>query len=122
MDKLQTSLSLKSKHDDVKKELEKIYGEEEFIATFMVYSKENDYSDIFSTCTWTKTVDTIFPHSQYISLIDLDSGENIHFLPMNKFLKIEGVKVEKIKECESLGLIYYKGISYPEIGQLKNLI
>jgi|SRR5579862_994561 len=92
---------------------------EEFIATYVVMQGENEH--IFSMCTWTVGVDTIFPHTDYMSLVNLETGEILNFVPQKKFLEIEGVEFHKYISGD-LGVTYYVGKSYPELHIIKEKI
>jgi hypothetical protein len=117
---MNSAIHMKKCHQKVKPILEETY-KNYFIATYESYVGENEIGRqiLITTCTWTKGVETIFPHTKYISLMDLDEGTGLHFIPLEKFLKLDEVKFSQIEEC---GLIYYKGESYPDLNVIEKLL
>ena len=96
-------------------------NKEEYIAEYVQY-KEQDSKEIFSTCTWTKGVPTIFPYVDYINLIDLENSSSIMMIPLNKFLNIKNVSYSIVDLSNNFGVIYYSGISYPELSEVQEIL
>lgn len=82
-------IKLSNVYENEKKKL-LLQNNPRFVATFFVYEGENG---LFSTCTWTDGVESLLPsHSDYISLVSLETGRSIHFIPMNEFVSKIGLK------------------------------
>lgn len=110
-------LLLKRIYDTSKIILEKEYENQNvFVASYVVYVTPD--KNIISTCTWTFGLPTIFPKTDYISLVDVDTGELMSLIKQDDFMKLGGVKFKIL--CENP--TYYFGESYPNIDTLKDVI
>ena len=95
---------------------------EEYIADYNAYIDSE--GNIVSTCTWTKGVETVFPHANYICLVDLDTNKILPFIPQQEFLKLDGVKVNRLPLDiiqPPLSIVYYVGVSYPDLDLIEKI-
>jgi hypothetical protein len=58
--------------------LQQEYGEAAFVASVVAFVREGNNDEAFETyATWSKTVVTLLPQSDYVILVDVDSREKL---------------------------------------------
>jgi hypothetical protein len=85
-----------------------------FVATYCVYLDSN--SNAFSTCVWTKGVETLLPQAQFVTFVDLEEEILLPFVPFQDVVEACGLKVHH----RSSAPIYYlaPAESYPSKGRV----
>lgn len=77
-----------------------------FVATYSVYTDEKGS---FSVCVFTRGVKTWLPDADYISFVNLETGETHHMVPFTDTLRTK----LKMTQVEDQTPIYYKTSAFP---------
>jgi hypothetical protein len=89
-----------------------------FVANYVCYT--NPQKQIMSTCTWTQGVPSYLPETDYISFVDLDTGEAMHMVPFS-ILK-DNQTMFNIKDVPQSNPAYYEGTNFPSLNQIEQFI